>query len=401
MNIRPLVSDDLLELEVRELWCRLLRRDDIGLDEHFFEAGGDSITAVQMLLELEKLAGRPYPESELAGLTIRRIAEVLKSHLPSERGCVIQAKAGSALAPFHDELESKDLWTRLRAVRRMARALHGQASVESPAAGVPFFFCHGDFQARGIYAHQLAALLPEDQPVYLLHPEREPAAGTTVEDLALHYLEAVRRLAPGMPVILGGYCNGGYVAWHLAHLLRAKGVDVLALLLVETPSINAWRSVRLFGSLLRHAPFARELGMRALRNVFRHGVRNFAGRVWRDALERLRGRRTASSASTWWTLVRGMSARYMPPPIDVDVYCFLAEEESRAETEPRYWRPLAARVTEVVVPGNHLSAVIAHRRILANAFAAAIRDAVTRRLPIASATPPKLRSPGAPAARAG
>lgn len=398
MNFREMVSDDLLELEIREMWCRLLRRDDIGLDEDFFEAGGDSIAAVQMLLDLEKLAGRPYPESELAGLTIRHIAEVLKSRLPAEGGCVVQAKAGSALAPFHDELESKDLWTRLRAVRRMARTLHGEASIESPAAGIPFFFCHGDFQARGIYAHQLAALLPEDQPVYLLHPEREPSVGTTVEDLAHQYLDAVRRLAPGMPVILGGYCNGGYVAWHLAHLLRAKGIEVLAVLLVETPSINAWRSVRFFGSLLRHAPRARELGMRALRSVFRHGPRNFVNRIWRE----MRGQRAPNpAASTWWTVVRGMSARYMPPKIDVDVYCFLAEEESRAETEPRYWRPLASRVTEVVVPGNHLSAVIGHRRTLATAFAAAIRDAVARRAPSGCATLPRSRCRAAPAARAG
>jgi thioesterase domain-containing protein/acyl carrier protein len=332
VNARVEISDDLLELELTELWRRLLKRDDVGLDEDFFDAGGDSLTAVEMMVEVESLAGRAYPACELGNVTIRRIAQVLKSGMPAEHGCVTQAKAGSG-------------------------------------SRIPLFFCHGDYQARGIYAHQLAALLPEEQPVYLLHPEREPPAGTKAEALAERYVEEVRRIAPGMPVILGGYCNGGYVAWHLAHLLRTRGVEVAALFLVETPSINAWRTVRIIGSILRATPRAQEIAMRAVRNIYRHGVRNFAARLYRA---------TPSAAGSWWTLIRGMSARYVPPPLDVDVYCFLADEEDRRETDPAHWRALAPRVTEVCVPGNHLSAVIAHRRVLAAAVAAALNESCAK-----------------------
>jgi thioesterase domain-containing protein/acyl carrier protein len=342
MNARVEISDDLLELELTEIWRRLLKRDDVGLDEDFFDAGGDSLAAVQMMIEVESLAGdRPYPASELGNVTIRRIAQVLKSGMPAERGCATQAKAGSG-------------------------------------SRLPLFFCHGDYQARGIYAHQLAALLPEEQPVYLLHPELEPPAGTTAEELAGRYVEEVRRIAPGMPVILGGYCNGGYVAWHLAHLLRARGAKVAALFLVDTPSINAWRTVRLVSSLLRATPRVQEIAMRALRNAYRHGARNFAARLLREARERLRGPRAPSAERSWWTLIRGMSARYVPPPLDVDVYCFRAEEGDRRETEPAHWRALAPRVTEMRVPGTHLSAVIAHRRALAAAIAAALNQSCAK-----------------------
>ena len=377
MNARVEVSEDLLELEVCELWRRCLRRDDIGLDEDFFEAGGDSISAMQMLVELEALSGRPYPESELSGLTIRRIAQVLRQRLPARRRCATQVRAGSGIAPFQADLDSGNVWTRLRAVRRMARTLHVEPGATAPVAtGIPFFFCHGDFQARGLYAHQLAALLPAEQPVYLLHPEREPARGTTVEDLAHQYLREVRQLAPGMPVILGGYCNGGYVAWELAHLLRAKGAEVLGVFLVETPSLNARGLLRTVARLLRGTPRLQERAARAVRFLYHHDARDIAVRAYRELAGRLRHAGKPRNVASWWAFVRGMSARYVPPPIDVQVWCFLAEEEDRRVAEPARWRHLAPQVRETTVPGTHRAAVIQHRRALAAAFAGAIAEAV-------------------------
>ena len=402
MNARLEVSDDLLELEVSEIWKRLLYRDDIGLDEDFFDAAGDSMSAIQLLTELETLTGRPYPEEELANLTIRRMAEVLKREMPEQSSCLTHVRA----ATMQGGLDSKDVWARLRAVRRMARVLQQRAdgciTQAGSGNGIPFFFCHGDFQARGLYAHRLAALLPPDQPVYLLHPQREPSRGTTAEELAHRYLGEVRRVAPGMPVILGGYCNGGYVAWHLAHLLRARGVEVLGVFLVETPSLNARPLVRTVARALRRSPRLQELGTRAVRSLYRHGPRNFTERLYHAVRERLRGPRARRSAASWWTFVRGMSARYAPPPIDVDVYCFLAEYEDRLETEPARWQPLARSVTEIIVPGNHLSAVIGQRQALAGAFADAMADAVERyRLNAERAAPPRSTSRAARVALSG
>lgn len=403
MNARLHVSDDLLELEISELWKRLLQRDEIGLDEEFIDAGGDSMSAMQLLVELEALGGRPYPESELAGMTIRRTAQVMREHIPGGSGCIVQAKAGAEAEPFHHDLEANDLWTRLRAVRRMARLIDKRAAEAMPTSGgIPLFFCHGDFQARGLYAHRLAALMPAEQPVFLLHPDKEPPPGTTVEELAARYLQAVRRTAPGMPVILGGYCNGGYVAWHLAHLLRQKGVEVLGLFLVETPSFNARPLLRGLARATHPVPRLQELAARGVRSLYRHGARNFALRGLRALRKLPRRSAPASPTSTWWTFVRGMSARYVPPAIDVDVYCFIAEDGTRVENDPERWRRFAGRVTEVLVPGTHLSAVIAHRHALAAAFAGAIEDASERRsISARDAAPAKSPYRAAPAGQPG
>ena len=44
----------------------MLESEAIGLDDDFFEKGGDSLMAVQMLLELEKIVGHPIPNSCLS-----------------------------------------------------------------------------------------------------------------------------------------------------------------------------------------------------------------------------------------------------------------------------------------------------------------------------------------------
>ena len=43
-----------LEILIAEIWQRLLKRTDIGMDDDFFEIGGDSLQATEMLLEVEE-----------------------------------------------------------------------------------------------------------------------------------------------------------------------------------------------------------------------------------------------------------------------------------------------------------------------------------------------------------
>lgn len=353
-----LVEPNLLfELELRDLWARLLRTDDIGIDDDFFEKGGDSLLATEMLMEVEALAGKPYPQSELAILTIRHIVDVVSSGLSTERDLITQVKRGS---------------------------------------GMPFFFCHGDYATRGIYAHRLAALLPADQPVFLLHCDAQSLVGSSVEEIAHAYLPEVLRVAPGSPVLVGGYCNGGLAAWHLARLLRSRGVEVLELLLIETMSLNARPGLRRLPGLVattagimpgRAGKLLREDGMRAIWMLARTGVTGFAGTLYRaarrkflPALQQEQESESGFRRDTHRTYYR-LLARDVPPPLDVSVTCFIAQEGRHFDTDPGFWRSLAPRVTEVRVPGTHHSALISHRQALAAAITDALKRATSERRP--------------------
>ena len=70
-----------------------------------------------------------------------------------------------------------------------------------------------------------------------------------------------------------------------------------------------------------------------------------------------------------------MNSRYVPPGIDVDVTCFIAEKGTHFKTDPSFWRKLAGTVNTVSVPGTHHSMLVAERESLAKALAAALKEA--------------------------
>jgi acyl-CoA synthetase (AMP-forming)/AMP-acid ligase II len=344
----------LLEYELRELWKRLLNTEDIGTNDDFFERGGDSLLATEMLLEVEQLTGKPYPQAELSTLTIGRIADVVASTQASERSLVTKVKSGS---------------------------------------GIPLFFCHGDYFHRGIYAHRLAALLPGDQPVFLLHCDADGLTdSTSVEEIASGYVNEVLRLAPDSPVILGGYCNGGLAAWHLAHLLRSRGVQVLELLLIETISLNARPPLRGLRKLLDNAgsmvrgragTLLRQHAMQSVW-IWLRGDATSGTLLYRGVRKMLFGAMPADSPKTdgtvtgndlFYRVFQPIISRYVPPRIDVDVTCFIAEKGPHFRTDPNFWQRLAGRVTAVRVPGTHQTVLIAGRESLAKAVAAALKQA--------------------------
>jgi hypothetical protein len=73
-----------------------------------------------------------------------------------------------------------------------------------------------------------------------------------------------------------------------------------------------------------------------------------------------------------------MISRYVPPQIDVDVTCFIAEKGIHFDTDPDAWRRLARMRDPISVRGTHGSMLIAERDSLARALAAALKEAQAR-----------------------
>ena len=66
--------------ELLQIWRRLLNSPTLTIDGDFFESGGDSLLAVNMLMEIEHLMGRPLPSSLLFETpTIRQLARRLSA----------------------------------------------------------------------------------------------------------------------------------------------------------------------------------------------------------------------------------------------------------------------------------------------------------------------------------
>lgn len=337
--------DSLLQEELLALWRRMLATHEIGTGDDFFEMGGDSLLAADLLLEIERLTGASTDGWDLSSLTVNDAARAVLHTLA------------------HGPAPAGDLLSQVRS-----------------GTGAPLFFCHGDIASRGIYAHRLAELLPESNPVWLLHsPDRNAVLG--IESAASAYLDEVMRVAgtsPSASVHLAGWCNGGLVAWHLAHLLAARGVRVRSLFLIDTPSLNGQGSLRRIALALRATSawvpgragdFLRDDAMRAFWALHRKGVPGFA-----KALARRAGGRLHADPVNSWTpddlrrrgiLYYRRISRYVPMPLDVPVTCFLAQEGTSTDTDPRRWHKLVPAVRQVSIPGSHYSCVVRHRATLA------------------------------------
>ncbi len=70
------MTEEDIQATLLTMWKRMLKSDDVSLDDDFFEKGGDSLLAMDVSLELQKLVGRPPPESLLfESPTIRELAK--------------------------------------------------------------------------------------------------------------------------------------------------------------------------------------------------------------------------------------------------------------------------------------------------------------------------------------
>lgn len=110
-----------------------------------------------------------------------------------------------------------------------------------PAGDRPPLYCVHPASGSAYCYSGLARMVGPGQPVYGLEApglegERPPAG--SVDELVTAHLAAIRSAVPAAPapvVSLLGWSMGGVLAFELAHRLRAAGVGVAALIMVDCP----------------------------------------------------------------------------------------------------------------------------------------------------------------------
>jgi thioesterase domain-containing protein len=84
---------------------------------------------------------------------------------------------------------------------------------------------------------QLSHQLGQDQPFYAFQSKGLNAGErphTQVEEMAAYYIQALRKVRPGGPYLLGGWSMGGLVAFEMAQQLRGEGEDIRLVALLDT-----------------------------------------------------------------------------------------------------------------------------------------------------------------------
>jgi thioesterase domain-containing protein len=172
----------------------------------------------------------------------------------------------------------------------------------------PSLFLVHTFGGNVLDYRELVRLLGPEQPVYGLqtrNAETETGAPRSrLEDMAAHYVEAMRVVQPAGPYYLGGFCLAGVVAFEMARQLHEQGEPVALLAIVDAsapvrsrPRAPLWHpSVAI--SVLRNLP----CWMRNnLPHRYGYFLRRIPVRVWgetRTAWRRLIWRQAPSDAMT-------------------------------------------------------------------------------------------------------
>lgn len=196
---------DPLERHLVEIWEEILDVRPIGIRDDFFDLGGHSLLAVRMFDRVERAFGTRLALATLfKAATIEHLAAALKhQERVGARSAIVRIQRGSSTRPF--------------------------------------FFLHGDFNGGGFYCVNLARGLGVEHSFYAVQPHGLDGGVVppTIEAMAESRIKEIRALQPHGPYLLGGYCNGGTVAFEMARQLQSQGETIDLLILLCASASNA------------------------------------------------------------------------------------------------------------------------------------------------------------------
>lgn len=135
-------------------------------------------------------------------------------------------------------------------------------AVQASGSKRPFFFLHGQWNSGAFFCYPLAHDLGADQPLYVLEPYRFDglAIPPTFEAIATAHLKSLRAVQPEGPYLLGGWCNGGLLAYEMARQLLAEGQVVDLLVLMDPVELVYPAHLRLLHGGISHVSKVMQLG---------------------------------------------------------------------------------------------------------------------------------------------
>ena len=170
--------------------------DRIGTRDDFFDLGGDSLAATELMLAVEAATGMSCP------------AEI-----------------------FFDEPSVAAIAT---ALSRQDPA-HHLVPLRSGGESAPLFLFH-NLPGHLLEYRPLISTLATGCPIYGLQnmTSEEGSAASSLPDMVSGYLNEIRALQPEGPYYLAGNCFGGMLAFEAARQLRAQGQSVALVALLDT-----------------------------------------------------------------------------------------------------------------------------------------------------------------------
>ncbi|MFN6534745.1 MAG: amino acid adenylation domain-containing protein [Nostoc sp. EkiNYC01] len=186
-----------LELQLVQIWSKVLKVNKVGVQDNFFDLGGHSLLAAYLMAQIQEQFGKNLPLTTLfQNPTIEQLATIVQKDSDySDSSCLVPIQPKGSNSPFF--------------------CVPG-------APGSPYYFYH------------LGRYLGVDQPLYGFENNLyELRLFSRLEDIASHYIQAMQAVQPQGPYFLGGHSYGGNVVFEMAQQLVAQGHEVALLAVID------------------------------------------------------------------------------------------------------------------------------------------------------------------------
>ena len=206
------------EARLLAIWRESLKNPRLSPDEDFFEAGGDSLLAVRMLVRVERELGTTIPvRAVVEGRTVRRVAAMLESASPSKlpRGVVL-VRTGDAPSPL---------------------------------------FCLPGLGGISLQYERLAARMRTKRSIYAieLHDlDVQPAVLESLTETAAQIVARMRKVQPNGPYSILGYSYGGNLAVEVAREILRQGQALDRVLILDSYAPGAYHAPTGLDKVRRH-----------------------------------------------------------------------------------------------------------------------------------------------------
>ncbi|MFZ1026924.1 MAG: amino acid adenylation domain-containing protein [Limnoraphis robusta] len=191
------------EQKLAILWSEVLEIDKLHREDHFFELGGNSFTAVRLTAAISDRFGVELPVTML-----------------------LQHPTLAKLAEFIDKHNKNSTLSRSHLVSIAGQETHPKVFWFHPSGG-------------GILCYQdLGKLLSAQFQFYGVQAQSDHQYKpmNSIPEMAEVYLQEIRAIQPSAPYRLGGWSMGGVIAYEAAQQLIKQGVEVEHLVLIDSPA---------------------------------------------------------------------------------------------------------------------------------------------------------------------